>query len=169
MDPFLGEIRPVPYNFAPLGWAFCQGQILPISQNTALFALLGTTYGGNGTTTFALPDLRGRIPVNKGQAPGLSNIQLGEQAGVEDLTLLTSQLPAHSHVGHVSNVAATSFSPNNEFAAITVRNAYGPPGTANLAADTVTPSGGSQAHNNLQPYTVINYIIALQGIFPPRT
>lgn len=168
MDPFLGEIRPVPYNFAPVGWAFCQGQILPISQNTALFALLGTTYGGNGTTTFALPDLRGRIPVGRGQGPGLTAITLGEEGGVEDVTLATNQLPAHSHVAPASGVLATSYTPGGQLPANTSRNVYGAASTPNLAADTIGQAGGSQPHNNLQPFTVINYVIALQGIFPPR-
>lgn len=168
MDPFLGEIRPVPYNFAPLGWAFCAGQILPIAQNTALFALLGTTYGGNGVSTFGLPDLRGRVPVGAGQGPGLPNVDLGEVSGSENVSLTAAQIPAHSHAVNVSAAAATAYGPDGHIPATSARSIYGPATANALAADTVAQAGGGQPHENRQPYTCISYIIAMQGIFPSR-
>lgn len=185
---FLGEIKLVPYNFAPKYWANCNGQILSIAQNTALFSLLGTTYGGNGTTTFALPDLRGRVAVGQSQGPGLSNRTLGEVLGTETVTLTSSTLPSHSHglttanakpVMGVRKDAPTSSVPNGGFIAganiyIPKNAAAGP--DAGLHSTTVgfgqgattDSTGGNQPHANVQPYLVLKYIIATSGIFPSR-
>jgi microcystin-dependent protein len=170
-DPFLGEIRMFGGNFAPIGWALCAGQILPISQNTALFSLLGTTYGGNGTTTFALPDLRGRVPLSFGQGPGLSNYVLGQASGSENVTLISNQMPAHAHaVSAVAGNQGTSSHPNNQFLASSgsavIYNA-GPPDSS-MNAGMIQNTGGNQPHPNLQPYLCLNFIIALQGIYPSR-
>ena len=171
-QPFLGEIKLFPYNFAPRGFAFCQGQVLSIAQNTALFSLLGTTYGGNGQTNFALPDLRGRAPMQPGQGPGLSNHDLGEKAGQESVSLLTTQIPSHTHTLGASTQAATSDVPAPE--AVPGRSTGGllayaaaTPGTA-LSSSALSTAGGSQPHNNMMPYLVLNYCIATQGIFPSR-
>jgi microcystin-dependent protein len=166
-DPYLGEIRLVPYNFAPRGWAFCSGQILSIAQNTALFSLLGTTYGGNGQTTFALPDLRGRVPVSSGQGPGLSNITLGEQAGTETVTLNQGQMPAHGHLAGASNAAATGSRPGNSVPAAGGAYAASSDGTT-LNPAFIQNSGGSQPFGIRPPYLGLNFIIALEGIFPSR-
>jgi len=189
--PFLGMIILVPYNFAPRGWAFCNGQILPIAQNTALFSLLGTTYGGNGQTTFALPDLRGRVPLSSGQGPGLSNYDLGQVAGTESVTLTITQMPIHNHPATVGTLAAAANAkttagntrspagalPAMEAAGVTAtyNNDGAPPGTQ-LAANAITVSGapaigtagGSQPFDKMQPYLTLNYCIALEGIFPSR-
>jgi microcystin-dependent protein len=178
-EPFLGEIRLVGFNFAPVGWALCAGQILPINQNTALFSLLGTTYGGNGTTNFALPDLRGRAALGFGQGPGLSNYDLGQSTGTETVTLTVGQMPAHSHLVGANAANATVASPSGADLAQSLEpsgrgtpvNTYStPPMTAKVTLDptTVQPSGGSQPHSNIQPVLAMNYIIALQGIFPSR-
>ncbi|MGZ4280852.1 MAG: phage tail protein [Gaiellaceae bacterium] len=164
-EPFLGMIIIFGGNFAPKGWAFCNGQLLPINQNTALFSLLGTTYGGNGTTTFALPDLRGRVPLHFGQGPGLSNYVEGQVGGVENVTLLTSQMPAHTHVQPATAGDETTNRPNEAIPARGGVYASTPDGS-NLAA--TSSAGGGQPHVNLQPYLALNYIIALQGIFPSR-
>lgn len=168
MEPFLGEIRIFGGNFAPHGWALCQGQVLPIAQNTALFSILGTTYGGNGTTTFALPDLRGRAAMGMGQGPGLSDRTLGETGGTESVTLINSQLPAHNHSHAVpaTNEAATSSRPVGKVPA--AGGAYADTSDGTMAADTTGISGGNQPHNNMQPFITMNYIIALQGIYPSR-
>jgi microcystin-dependent protein len=166
MEPFLGEIRLFPYNFAPRGWAFCNGQLLAISQNTALFSLLGTTYGGNGQTTFALPDLRGRFATSSGQGPGLSPRSLGEVAGAENVTLLQNQMPQHTHQLRATNGAATSSRPSGRYPA--AGGAYADSADAAMAADELNPAGGSQPHENMPPYLVLNYCIALEGIFPSR-
>lgn len=171
-DPYIGEIRLVGFNFAPRGWALCNGQILPIAQNTALFSLLGTTYGGDGRTTFALPDLRGRVPLHAGQGPGLSARNLGESGGEASVTLLASQLPAHTHAVAASAAEAGERSPaGQQFAnAVGSLNSWAPPGSpVALAPDMVGGAGGSQPHNNMAPTLVVNYIIALQGVFPPRS
>lgn len=172
--PFIAEIRMFAGNFAPRNYAFCSGQILPISQNTALFSLLGTTYGGNGTTNFALPDLRGRAPMHPGNGPGLTPRVLGEVGGENSVTLLSTEMPLHTHSisGAVianssptgtpaSNTLFTNASPNQLYGAV-----LGTP--VNLAPQSITLTGGSLPHNNTQPYLAITFIIALQGIFPAR-
>jgi len=170
--PWIGEIMAVPFNFAPKGWALCAGQILPINQNTALFSLLGTTYGGNGTTNFALPDLRGRTPVSSGQGPGLSSYDLGGTGGVEQVTLTISQLPPHSHQAFGStNVATTAAPAGDTWATQTRADLFSSSGGTAMApqALALAPTGGAQPHENRSPYLVMNYVIALQGIFPSRT
>lgn len=163
-------------NFAPRGWALCQGQLLSIASNTALFSILGTTYGGNGQTTFALPDLRGRAIVGQGQGPGLAPYSLGEMAGVESTTLTTTQMPAHTHLVSAQATAASVPSPSGAFlaeigAGKAATSLYGPAnaGTAvTMATSMISQAGGSQPFSVLNPFTVINYIIALQGVFPSR-
>jgi microcystin-dependent protein len=169
-EPFIGQIMLFAGNFAPRGWAFCNGQLLSIAQNTALFAILGTAYGGNGQTTFALPDLRGRVPVGPGEGTGLSNRTLGEQGGAEAVTLTTAQMPVHNHAANAAAGTGTSTTPaNNVLAGSSQRDAIyaSSPGTTMHPA-TISAVGESQAHPNMQPYTAINYIIALEGIFPSR-
>jgi microcystin-dependent protein len=164
-QPFVGEMIWVPYNFAPKGWAFCNGQILPISQNTALFSLLGTTYGGDGRTNFALPDMRGRLMVNSGQ---FTYVQ-GESGGETSHTLSLSEMPAHNHQFQASSAVGTSTSPANNFYAQSASgNQYGPNSGASLSPSAMLSAGGGQPHNNMMPYGTLNCIIALQGIFPPR-
>ena len=167
-EPFLGEIYIVPYTFAPRGYAFCQGQILPIAQNTALFSLLGTTYGGNGQTTFALPDLRGRMPVGVGQGPGLSNIDLGQVSGTETATLTKDQMPAHGHPASATQAAGTSTRPSGKVpaAGAAVYGNAGDGSTLNQAF--IQNTGGGQPFNLRNPYLGLNYIIALEGIYPSR-
>jgi microcystin-dependent protein len=176
-SPFIGSIVLFAGNFPPRGWAFCQGQIFSIAQNTALFSILGTTYGGNGQTTFALPDLRGRTPVGQGDGPGLTPVMLGEQAGVESVTLIQSQMPQHNHLMQVNSEAGDQVAPTGNFLAasagtfgpdpVTV-NTYAATQNATLAATSISISGNSLPHENRQPYLGLNYIIALQGIFPSR-
>ena len=166
-SPFLGEIRMFGGNFPPFGWAKCDGQLLAISQNDALFALLGTTFGGDGVSTFALPDLRSRLPIHQGQGPGLSNYVIGQQAGTESVTLTTQQLPGHNHL--MNAVTANTNSPANAAfgsGGLSIFKA-GPP-TANLAAGSILPAGGSQPHDNTMPFLVVTFIIALEGIFPSQ-
>ncbi|MGA7614706.1 MAG: tail fiber protein [Thermoanaerobaculia bacterium] len=164
-EPFLSEIRLFTFTFAPKGWALCDGQLLPINQNQALFSLLGTTYGGNGQTNFALPDLRGRVPIHTG-----SGFTLGERGGEQAHTLSISELPTHTHVASGVNATATSASPAGAFFATSptaLGSVYGPP--SNLVATnaaSVANAGGSQAHLNMQPYLTLSFGIALQGIFP---
>ncbi len=173
-EPFLGMIMIVPYNFSPRGWAFCNGQILPIAQNTALFSLLGTTFGGNGQTTFALPDLRGRVPNSSGQGPGLSNYDLGQVGGTESVTQTISQMPMHNHQVACLQGEATSPRPQGAFPAIltvpTDSNSllYATTSDATMAANMIVPTGGSQPLQILQPYLTLNFCIALEGIFPSR-
>lgn len=197
-DPYLGQIAWVPYFFAPQGWHTCDGSIMSIAQNTALFALLGTTYGGNGQTTFALPDLRGRVPISVGQGPGLSNYDLGQMGGVENTTLLTSQMPAHTHpvsahshpigplqlnlmaasgkgdsLSPVGNVLATSLAGEiyTSAAATAAMGAAGATFGSNTGDSTPAPSGttgGGQPFSTLQPYNTLRCIIALYGVFPPQ-
>lgn len=171
MDPFVAEIRMVGFNFAPRGWAFCDGTLLPISQNTALFSLLGTTYGGDGRTNFALPDLRGRAPMHPGQGPGLSPCQLGQQSGDESVTLTLAQMPSHTHGAggagqgvHISTASVGTPSAAVAPAQVT-SNAYGP---ATSLVPMNDQAGGGLPHDNRQPYLCTPFIIALQGIFPPR-
>lgn len=173
-DQFLGEIRIVGFNFPPFGWALCNGQILPITQNTALFSLLGTFYGGNGVSNFALPNLQGNAALHFGQGPGLSPYSLGETVGSQSVTLTTGELGAHNHtpVAEAGRANATQATP--------VNNAWGKsgagdtpyssgPANVTMSAASTTPAGGSGPHNNMMPYLVLNYVIALQGIFPPRS
>ena len=178
MEGTIAEIRLFAGNFAPRNWAFCAGQIMSIAQNTALFSLLGTTYGGNGQTTFALPDLRGRVPVGTGQGPGLSNITLGEVSGTPTVTLLTTQIPAHNHpvTGSLNmgakNGAGNSISPTGNYPAQGAANAYSTTQDAQMAAlngsITTGPTGGSQPFSIMPPYLGMNYVICLFGIFPSR-
>lgn len=175
-ESWIGEIDLVPYNFAPQGWAFCDGQLLSISQNSALFSLIGTTYGGNGTTTFALPDLRGRLPIGVGQGPGLSNYDLGQTGGTETVTLNNSNMPIHNHpINATTNPGTTATPGTNVYLAqpqtpdrqeIDIY-AGGTPNTQ-LSPSSTSPSGGSQPIYNMQPYLGLHYIIALQGIYPTR-
>jgi microcystin-dependent protein len=168
MEPFLGQLMLVPYNFAPQGWAFCNGQIMSIAQNSALFSLLGTTYGGNGQTTFALPDLRGRVAINSGQGPGLQNYSLGEVAGSESVTLLSTQMPAHTHLVGASTGSAQA-TPDNAFPGSDgSTQIYDMAASTTMNPQMIQPAGGSQPHENRQPYLVLNYIIALQGVYPSR-
>src|SRR4051794_9759097 len=171
MDPFVAEIRIFPFNFAPKGWAFCDGQILPLSQNTALFSLLGTTYGGDGKSTFALPNLQGSAPMHPGQGPGLSLHDLGETGGSETVTLLQSEIPAHSHGTSASLADGTNQAPAGEKLATGIGiGQYAAPGaTTQLSPNALSPAGGDQPHNNMQPYLTLNFNIALQGVFPPRS
>jgi microcystin-dependent protein len=163
-EPFLSEIKLVSFNFAPKGWALCNGQMLPINQNQALFALLGTTYGGNGQTTFALPNLRGRVPIHMGNGH-----TLGEAAGSTSVTINIQQLPTHTHALMGSGSTGDTPVPTNTVLAETPANIYGDPAAlTTLNPINVSNVGGSQPHNNMMPYLVLNFIIALQGIFPSR-
>ena len=174
-QPFLGEIRPFGFNFAPVGWATCSGQILPIAQNTALFALLGTTYGGNGQTTFALPNLQGRAPVGAGQGPGLDEYDLGQQGGSTSVTLLLNEIPVHTHLPQASDLPGDERDPfsivpsvghrwagsdHNQYVASLV--------DANMNSTLIGVAGGSNPHPNESPYLAVNFCIALEGIFPAR-
>lgn len=172
-DPFVAEIRIFPFNFAPKGWAWCDGQLLPLSQNTALFSLLGTTYGGNGKSNFALPDLQGRAPMHPGQGPGLSLHDLGETGGSETVALLESEIPSHSHTVRAASPQDPANlqvgSPTRLFGASASGLAYGPAASlVGLAPEALAPAGGDQPHNNMQPYLTFYFNIALQGVFPPR-
>ena len=170
-DPFVAEIRIFPFNFAPTGWAWCNGQLMPISQNTALFALLGTTYGGDGRSTFALPNLQGRAPMHPGHGPGLSLHDLGETGGSETVTLTESELPAHSHALRASpdDGDLTAPAPDRSLARPGGGFAYHSAAAVALGAQALTLAGGSQPHNNMQPYLTLYFCIALQGVFPPRS
>jgi microcystin-dependent protein len=168
---FLGEIRMFGGNFPPHGWALCNGQTLSIQQNTALFALLGTFYGGNGTTTFCLPNLQSRFPVHMGQGPGLSYYAIGEIGGTEAVSLTVNQIPQHSHVPQAASGQGTASSPSNAVWAESALNNYSasaPDPSSNMAPGALSVAGGSQPHNNMPPYLVVNFIIALVGIFPSR-
>ncbi|MCU1677349.1 MAG: phage tail protein [Frankiales bacterium] len=172
-DPFVAEIRIFPFNFAPSGWAWCDGQLMPISQNTALFSLLGTTYGGNGTSNFALPNLQGSVPMHPGQGPGLSLHDLGEQAGAETVTLLESEIPVHAHAVQANAAQADLQGPGpaRVLARASGGSAYQTNSAANLVPmsdQALAPAGGDQPHNNMQPYLTLSFNIALQGVFPPR-
>ena len=170
-NPFIGEIRMFGGNFAPSGWMLCQGQLLPISENDALFNLIGTTYGGDGQETFGLPDLQSRLPLHSGQGAGLQNYQLGEKAGVESVTLNTQQMPAHTHSFMANTALALSADPTgNIVAEPPVLNLYfGDVAGAALNQQAIQPAGGSQPHENTQPFLVINFIISLFGIFPSQS
>jgi microcystin-dependent protein len=170
-EPFLGQIQQFGFNFAPRGWAFCSGQLLAIAQNDALFALIGTTYGGDGQTTFGLPDLRGRTGVHQGQAPGLSSYVLGQKAGTETVTLLSTQMPTHNHTVAINPSTGTSLNTTPAANKLGAAQIY-----TNAALDSVMDpgtvtagiSGGSQPHENRQPFLVVNWCIALEGIFPSQ-
>jgi len=171
-DPFVAEIRIFPFNFAPKGWAWCDGQLLPLSQNTALFSLLGTTYGGDGKSTFALPDMQGNAPMHPGQGPGLSLHDLGETGGSETVTLLESEIPAHTHTLKASLDQGDLAIPNANRSLASasqgvIYNTSAP--NSMMAPEGLTPAGGDQPHNNMMPYLTYYFNIALQGVFPPRT
>jgi microcystin-dependent protein len=174
MDPFVAEIRIFPFNFAPKGWAWCDGQILPLSQNTALFSLLGTTYGGDGKSNFALPDLQGRAPMHPGQGPGLSLHDLGETGGSETVSLLESEIPSHSHSLMSQGATGNRTTPvGNSVARVSGATPYiaaapAPP-LVTMSDQALAPAGGDQPHNNMQPYLTCYFCIALQGVYPPRT
>jgi microcystin-dependent protein len=172
IDAYLGEIRMVGFNFAPAGWAVCAGQLLPISQYTALFSLLGTSYGGDGVRTFALPNLQGRAPVHFGQGAGLSPYFLGAEGGEATHQLTTTEMPAHAHTLVGTTNPATATDPQNQFlarASGALGNVYGPAtNLAAMSAHAVGLAGANQPHNNMQPYLALNFIIALDGTFPPH-
>jgi microcystin-dependent protein len=179
MNPFLGQILMVAFNFAPVGWALCNGQLLSIGQNNALFALLGTTYGGDGINTFALPNLQSRVAIHQGQGSGLSPYSMGSAGGTENVTLLAQQMPSHNHLINVNNTPGTAPDPTNN---IQAEAGTGDPrnptltsqftsaaATGTMAPNAVSMAGGGQPHANIQPYLTMNFIIALQGIFPSRS
>jgi microcystin-dependent protein len=172
-NPFLGEIRAFPFNFPPKGWAFCDGQLMPISQYTALFSLLGTQFGGDGKSTFALPNLQGNVPLDFGQGPGLTFYNMGDSGGAPSITLLTSEMPAHGHNAHCNSAAGNKTKPNGSYwakDAAGILSEYAPAPDGNqMNPQAIGSVGGNQPHNNMQPYLVLNFCIALQGIFPPRS
>ncbi|MBT8216356.1 MAG: tail fiber protein [Acidimicrobiia bacterium] len=171
-EPFVGEIRMFAGNFAPRGWAFCDGQLLAVSQNDALFSLLGTIYGGDGRTTFGLPDLRGRVPIHAGTGPGLSPRRLGAKAGEESVTLTINQMPSHTHQLRASNAQASSTDPTGRSTGKADKFTYGPaasfPPPVDMNSAAITNTGGGQRHTNLMPALCVNFIIALFGIYPSR-
>ncbi len=170
-DPFIGQIMPVGWSFAARGWTKCDGQLLQISQNTALFSLLGTTYGGDGRTTFGLPDLRGRVAIHQGQGPGLSSYAIGQKGGTEQVTLAVNQMPSHSHTVNSNTNPGNLTNPANAFPAsetVGTQDIYSDTSNSTMNPAMIANSGGSQAHTNLQPYLTINWLIALVGIFPSR-
>jgi microcystin-dependent protein len=163
-EPFLAEVRMVGFNFAPRGWAFCDGQILPINQNQSLYSLLGTAYGGDGRTSFALPDLRGRTPIHED-----GNHSLGSKSGQENHTLVNAEIPSHTHVAQATSAAVSTADPSGNLLGSNAGNPYHAFGTATeMAADTVENTGSGQAHPNMQPYLAVNFCIALRGLFPSR-
>ena len=171
-NPFLAEIRIFTGNFAPKGWALCDGQLMPISQNTALFSLLGTTYGGNGTSNFALPNLQGCAPMQAGQGPGLSLRDLGETGGEQAVTLLQTEMPAHSHNAQATGTPNSNDPANNAWASGQkgFGAVYAPPGNnVQMNPLALSIAGGNQPHNNMPPFLGLTFIIALQGVFPPRS
>lgn len=173
-DPYIGQIQPYGFNFAPRGWALCEGQILPISQNTALFSLLGTMYGGDGRTTFALPDLRGRVPIHFGQGPGLPNYTIGQKGGTPQVTLNVTQIPSHNHPGVLNGTTTGADATNPTGAALagaredTYKGGVTPNVAMAAGSVAVQNAGGGLPHDNMQPYLVVNWCIALQGVYPPR-
>jgi microcystin-dependent protein len=172
-SPFVAEIRIFGFNFAPKGWAFCNGQLMPISQNTALFSLLGTTYGGDGKSTFGLPNLQGSAPMQQGQGPGLSLRDLGESGGEQTVTLLQTEMPAHGHTAQGYSNAGGQGPTNNAWSDANQRgiSVYTPTSGQNvqMSPSALSLTGGSLPHNNMMPYLVLNFCIALQGVYPPRT
>jgi microcystin-dependent protein len=171
-QPFLGQLMLVPFDFAPIGWAMCNGQLIAITQNTALFSLIGTFYGGDGITTFALPNLQSCVPIHMGQGPGLTRYVLGETGGLETVTLLASQIPEHSHVVNASANKGNKASPIGSYPASDaagVTAEYNGTPTGVMSAGVIAPTGGGQPHENRQPFLVLNWIIALVGIFPSRS
>jgi len=176
-DAFTGEIRIFAGNFAPYNWAFCNGQLLPIQGNTALFSLIGVQYGGNGTTNFALPNLQGSVPIGQGAGPGLSSRSMGEMGGSASVTLLATEMPAHTHIpmGYATN-GSTAAPAGNVWAqwseqsrsGVTPINLFNPTPDTKMSPMALSPAGGSQAHNNMQPFLALNFIICLQGDFPQR-
>jgi microcystin-dependent protein len=166
-QPYVGEIRMVGFNFAPAGWMTCDGQLLPIAENTTLFQLLGTTYGGDGQSTFALPDLRGRLPMHIGQGVNLSTRTIAESFGAETVTLTTNQIPNHKHPVWASAAEPTANRPDEGVPAR--GGAYAPAASPGVATAALQPAGGSQPHDNMQPYVAVNFIISLFGIFPSQT
>lgn len=168
-EPFLAEIKIVGFNFAPRGWASCDGQILPINQNQSLYSLLGTSYGGDGRTTFALPDLRGRTPIHVGQSNGGASHNLGQKSGEETHTLNMAEMPNHQHQAQASSLEADAPIPTNFVLAASNNRLYTDPGNLTpLTPASVSNTGGGQAHENMQPYLVLNFCIAIQGLFPSR-
>jgi microcystin-dependent protein len=170
--PFIGQIMMFAGNFAPLGWAFCDGSLLAISQNDALFALIGTTYGGDGQTTFGLPDLRGRVPIHQGQGPGLSNYVIGQQAGTESVSLTVGQIPAHTHLLACGSGAGNVVSPANAFFAGDPTNnsgGFNSAGGSAMNAGVITSAGGGQPHENRMPILAVSFVIAVEGIFPSQS
>ncbi|QBK31404.1 phage tail protein [Roseitalea porphyridii] len=168
-EPFVGEIRMFAGNFAPRGWAFCDGQLLAVSQNDALFSLLGTIYGGDGRTTFGLPDLRGRLPIHAGHGPGLSERRLGAKSGAEKVTLTVNQLPSHTHPLQASTGAAVSRQPAGQTMATAEGSIYSRTTAPEmLSSDSITNTGGSRSHTNLMPFLCVHFIVALFGIYPSR-
>jgi microcystin-dependent protein len=173
-EPFVAEIRIFAGNFAPRGWAFCDGQLLPISNNTALFSLIGTTYGGDGVTTMALPNMQGRAPMEPGRGPGLTTRRLGERLGVEDVTLNEADIPSHTHTMRAQNGAGDTATPGN--AVSLAGGGFGDrlyqtnttDNLVDLSSEAIKPAGGGQAHTNMQPYLVMNFIIAMVGLYPSR-
>ncbi|HEU5149661.1 MAG TPA: tail fiber protein [Iamia sp.] len=168
-DPYIGEIRLVGFNFAPRGWAFCDGQLLSIAQYSALFSLFGVMYGGDGRVTFGLPDLRGRVPMKFGQGPGLQNYVQGEEAGSETVTLINSEMPMHNHLVNATSNDGSAKSPNGTFLAGTASPIYGAAANGTIMnPQMIGLAGGNQPHENRQPFLVVNFIVALEGIFPSR-
>jgi microcystin-dependent protein len=174
-NPFLAEVRILPFNFPPRGWAFCDGQILPLSQNTALFSLLGTTYGGDGKSNFALPNMQGNAPMHPGQGPGLSLHDLGETGGSDTVELILTEMPSHSHTVMANDLFTGTVptpDPSLCYAKASTGTPYSDSTTTNVVQfnfAAITSAGGDQPHNNLMPYLTLNFCIALQGVFPPRT
>jgi microcystin-dependent protein len=170
-ESYLGQIMLFAGNFAPVGWAFCNGQLMPINQNQALFAIIGTIYGGDGVTNFALPDLRGRAPIHFGQGQGLQNYDLGEKGGTETVTLNSSEMPAHTHafgLGCDTNPGGTVSSPANAYLCAQDPGIYSSTSNAQMSTGVCQPAGGNQPHENRAPFLAMNYVIATQGIFPSR-
>jgi microcystin-dependent protein len=174
-QPFLGEVQVFAFNYAPYGWSLCNGQIMPVQQNTALFSLLGTTYGGNGSSTFGLPNLQGQAACSTGQGPGLQNYDLGEIFGQENVTLAQSEMPMHNHTAHVYNqpTAANRFGSPGSGYALDIPANFGPFTSTNTVGGSfpgtmIMPNSGGQPHSNQQPYLALNFCIALSGVFPQR-